>query len=65
MFEKVYIKGSSFINKVGFNNKEMEVTMANGKVYNYTISNDIFIQFLFSESKGRFYNKSIKHKKAI
>lgn len=65
MFEKIYIKGSSFINKICFENNEVEITMGSGKSYTYKIKTETFIEFLLSDSKGKFYNQNIKNKKAM
>lgn len=62
MFEKVFIKGSSFIKRIGFFDNEIVVSM-NGKSYSYEGDRETFIDFLFSESKGKFYNSNIKKKK--
>lgn len=61
MFEKVFIKGSSFIKRIGFLDNEITVSM-NGKTYTYEGDKNTFIEFLFSDSKGKFYNSNIKRK---
>lgn len=64
MFEKVSFKNSSFIKGAGYNDNQLTVRM-NNREYTYPVNTETFIEFLFSESKGKFYNQNIKHKKAI
>ena len=63
MFEKIFVKNSSFIKRIGFGEGEVVIAMGSGKEYTYKIDTETFIEFLLSDSKGVFYNKNIKHKK--
>lgn len=61
MFEKVTIKKSSFIKEIGFVDNIITVTMKNNKIYQYPATSTLFLNFLMSESKGKFYNLNLKH----
>lgn len=60
MFDKVTIKDSSFIKGCNYINGELELIFKSG-IYKYNVAKENFIEFLFSNSKGSYYNKHIKH----
>lgn len=61
MYYIFFYKGEDFICLKKFLDNEITVSM-NGKTYTYEGDKNTFIEFLFSDSKGKFYNSNIKRK---
>lgn len=55
---------SSTMNAIGYEADPLELTIAfkNGSIYVYSgVSQEVFDQFLGSDSKGQFFNQNIKN----
>lgn len=62
MFLNVSIKNSSFIRRLCYEKGILEVYIKD-KSYKYNINDKCFIDFIFADSKGKFYNQNVKGKK--
>jgi hypothetical protein len=53
---------SSFISMVeyDFETHELVVHLKNGRVYRYTVSEELYYQFMDAESQGKFFIANIK-----